>query len=87
MVVSMVGYFVIVPGLLTSLLRWVSRLGPVFLARLQLDQFTHDSCANSVLTNALAGNFRLMPWIGVIIWFVLGVYLTWLAFRKMELDF
>ena len=87
MVVSMVGYFVIVPGLLTSLLRWVSRLGPVFLARLQLDQFTHDSCANSVLTNALAGNFRLMPWIGVIIWFGLGVYLTWLAFRKMELDF
>lgn len=87
MVMSMVGYFIIVLGLLTSLLRWFSRLGPVFLARLQLDQFTHDSCANTVLTNALAGNFQLMPWIGVVIWFALGVYLTWLFFRKMELDF
>ena len=87
MVMSMVSYIVLAVGLFSSALRWISRLGPAFLARLQLDQLTHDSCANTVLTNALTGNFQLMPWIGVIVWFVLGVYLTWLAFRKMELDF
>lgn len=87
MVMTMVGYYALILGTITSLLRWISRLGPVFLARLQLDQFSHDSCADTVLTNALTGNFQLMPWIGVIVWFAIGIYLTWLLFRKMELDF
>lgn len=87
MVMTMIGYYVLTLGAITSLLRWISRLGPVFLARLQLERLTHDSCVEQVLTNALTGNFQLMPWIGVVIWFAIGIYTTWLCFRKMELDF
>lgn len=87
MVITLVAFFILAMKVFTHLLRFLTRLGPVFLARLQLDRFTHDSCVEQVLANALTGNFQLIPWIGVILWFAIGIYLTWLFFRKMELDF
>ena len=87
MITSLIAYIVIFLGTITQLLRWASRSGPVILARLQLDRFTHDSCIGSILGNALMGDFKLLPYLGVIFYFALGIWLTWLCFRKMELDF
>lgn len=87
MPISMIGCLALTLGLPSMVMRWISRIGPVFLSRLELDRLTHDSCVDLVVTNAVSGNFRLMPLIGVIVWYVIGIYLTWLFFRKMELDF
>ena len=87
MPVSMIGCFVLIIGVPAMLLRWITRIGPAFLARLEMDKFAHDSCVNTAVTNAITGNFQLWPWIGIIVWFVIGIYLTWLSFRKMEMDF
>ena len=87
MVLTMVGYFLLVPGFISDIARSLLRLAPTFLQRLQLDRYFHDSCCNLIQSNAIQGNFQLWPVIAVIIWFVIGIYLTWLVFRKMELDF
>lgn len=87
MPMSMIGCFALILGIPSMIMRWITRLGPVFLARLELDRLTHDSCAAIVVSNAVSDNFQLMPVIGVFIWYAVGIYLTWLFFRKMELDF
>lgn len=87
MVISLLGCFMLIIDVPAMLLRLISRIGPVFLARLELDRFTHASCVNITVTNAVTGNFQLWSVIGVIVWFVLGIYVTWLFFRKQELDF
>ena len=87
MVLSLVTFSVIWLGLITYVLRIVLRTAPVFVSRLQLDRLTPDSCIGEILTDGFIGRFQLMPWIGTIFWFALGIYLTWLVFRKMELDF
>ena len=87
MVLAVFGFFILVPGFHTSAVRLAVRLGPEFLQRMQLDQFFHDNCINLTFTNAIQGAFQLWPIIGTIAWFAIGVYLTWLIFHKMELDF
>ena len=87
MVLALFGFFILVPGFHTSAVRLAVRFGPEFLQRMQLDQYFHDNCINLVFTNAIQGAFQLWPIIGTIAWFAIGIYLTWLAFRKMELDF
>lgn len=87
MPMSMIGCFALTLGVPSMVMRWVTRIGPAFLARLELDRFTHDSCADLLVSNAISGNFQLVPLIGVIVWYSVGIYLTWLFFRKMELDF
>lgn len=87
MVLAMVGFFVMVTGLPGVFVRFVTRLGPAFLARMQLDQYTHESCVKLLETNAIQNMFQLWPLIGVILWYVIGIYVAWLVFRKMELDF
>ena len=87
MVLAVFGFFILVPGFHTSAVRLAVRFGPEFLQRMQLDQYFHDSCINLAFTNAIQGAFQLWPIIGTIAWFAIGIYLTWLAFRKMELDF
>ena len=87
MVLGLIGYFIMVPGLLTLAVRTLVRLAPEFVQRLQLDHYFHDSCINMLVTNAVQNAFQLWPLIGTIVWFAIGIYLTWLAFRKMELDF
>jgi ABC-type transport system involved in multi-copper enzyme maturation permease subunit len=87
MVVTMVGYIVLSVGAITHLLRLLTRIGPAFMARLQLDRFSPDSCTDQITANAITGNFQLLPVIVSIAWFALGIYLTHLLFRKMELDF
>lgn len=84
---SMVGYLVIALGTITHLLRLLSRIGPAFLARLQLDRFSPDGCTDKITANAITSNFELLPVIVMIAWFALGIYMTYLFFRKMELDF
>lgn len=87
MVLGLIGYFIMVPGLLTLAVRTLIRLAPEFVQRMQLDRLFHDSCINLLVTNAVQNAFQLWPLIGTIAWFAIGIYLTWLAFRKMELDF
>ena len=87
MVLALIGYFILVPGFHSSLVRMLTYLSPDSLKNLQLDRYFHDSCINLLSTNAIQGAFQLWPLIGTIAWFALGIYLTWLAFRKMELDF
>lgn len=87
MLLAMVGFFILVPGFPASLIRLGSSLAPLFIQRLQLDKLSHDSCVNLFITNIIQGNFQLWPLIGTIAWFALGIYLSWLSFRKMELDF
>ena len=87
MVMSMVGCFTLLVDIPNMILRWATRLGPVFLARLEMDRYTHGNCVSVIVTNATTGNFQLWPYIGVIAWYAIGIYLTWLFFRKMELDF
>lgn len=87
MVMSMVGYFLLATSMLTGLVRELSRLGPEFIARLELEKFCYDSSIQLVQTNAIQHTFQLWPVIVSIAWFALGIYLSWLAFRKMELDF
>lgn len=87
MVMSMVGCFALILGVPSMIMRWITRIGPVFLARLELDRFTHDSCVDLLVSNAVSGNFQLIPLIGIIVWYAIGIYMTWLLFRKMELDF
>ena len=86
-VMSMVGYFIMVPGVITGGVRFLLRMAPEFLARMELDRFCHDNCCKLVQANAIQGTFQLWPVIGTIAWFAIGIYLTWLVFRKMELDF
>ena len=87
MVMSMVGYFLLASSMLTGLVRELSRLGPEFIARLELEKFCYDSSIQLVQTNAIQHTFQLWPVIVSIAWFALGIYLSWLSFRKMELDF
>lgn len=87
MVMAMVGYFIMAPGVITGAVRYLVRMGPAFLARLQLDRYCHDCCCKLIQTNAIQGTFQLWPVIGAIAWFAIGIYLTWILFRKMELDF
>ena len=87
MVMSMVGCFALLVDIPNMILRWITRLGPVFLARIEMDRYTHGNCANVIVTNAVTGNFQLWPYIGAIAWYAVGIYMTWLFFRKMELDF
>lgn len=87
MVLALIGYFILVPGFISSLVRILTYLGPDFLQNLQLERFFHDSVINLATTNAIQGAFQLWPILFAIGWFALGIYLTWLAFRKMELDF
>ena len=87
MPMSMIAYFAMVIGIPSIILRWITRLGPAFLVRLELDRLAHDSCVGIVVNNVITGNFQLMPLIGVIAWYAIGIYMTWLFFRKMELDF
>ena len=87
MVLALIGFFILVPGFHTTAVRLAVRLAPEFVQRMQPDQYFHDSCINLTFTNAIQGAFQLWPLIGTIAWFAIGIYLTWLAFRKMELDF
>ena len=87
MVLGLIGYFILVPGLMTLAVRTLIRLAPEFLQRMQPDRYFHDSCINMLVTNAIQHAFQLWPLIGTIAWFAIGICLTWLAFRKMELDF
>ena len=87
MVMSMVGYFLLATSLLTGLIRELSRLAPEFITRLELDKFFYDNTIQLLYTNAIQHTFQLWPVIVSIAWFALGIYLGWLAFRKMELDF
>ena len=87
MLLAMIGFVILVPGFPSSLIRMASSVAPLFIQRLQLDQYAHDNCVNMFTSNLIQGSFQLWPFIGVIAWFALGIYLTWLAFRKMELDF
>ena len=87
MILAMLSYFIFWTGLISYLISTFTRNAPAFVARLQLERLTHDSCIGEVVTDALIGRFQLLPWIGTIFWFALGIYLTWLVFRKMELDF
>ena len=87
MLLSMVAYLCLATGWITSWVRDLSRLGPEFIARLELEKYCYDKCISLVQSNAIQHTFQLWPVIGTIAWFSLGVYLTWLAFRKMELDF
>lgn len=87
MIIPLICFSVLWLGLVTYALRMILRNAPTFVTSLQLDRLTHDSCIGEILTDALIGRFQLMPWIGTVFWFALGIYLTWLAFRKMELDF
>ena len=87
MLMAMVGYLFLSTGWITSWVRDLSRLGPEFIARLELEKYCYDKCIGLVQSNAIQHTFQLWPVIGSIAWFVFGIYLTWLAFRKMELDF
>ena len=87
MVMSMIGCFALLVDIPHMILRWASRLGPVFLTRLELERYTHGNCSSVIVTNATTGNFQLWPYIAAIAWFAIGIYLTWILFRKMELDF
>jgi ABC-type transport system involved in multi-copper enzyme maturation permease subunit len=87
MLLSMVGYLFLSTGWITGWVRDLSRMGPEFIARLQLEKYCYDKCIALVQSNAIQHTFQLWPVIGAIAWFALGVYITWLAFRKMELDF
>ncbi len=87
MLLAMVGFLILVPGFPASLIRMASTIAPLFIQRLQLDKFSHDNCVNLFITNTIQGSFQLWPVIGTIAWFALGIYLSWLSFRKMELDF
>ena len=87
MLLSMVGYLFLSTGWITSWVRDLSRMGPEFIARLQLEKYCYDKCIALVQSNAIQHTFQLWPVIGAIAWFTLGIYITWLAFRKMELDF
>ena len=87
MVLALIGYFLLVPGILSTALDILAQLGPDFLQDLQLHRYMHDSVINLTFTNAIQGAFQLWPVLVSIAWFAVGVYLTWLSFRKMELDF
>ena len=87
MILSMVSYFFLWTGLITYAIETLTARAPEFVLRLQLNRLTHDSCIGEILTDALIGRFRLMPCIGLALWFAIGIYLTWISFRKMELDF
>ena len=52
-----------------------------------IHRYTHANCANVIVTNATTGNFQLWPYLDVITWDAIGISLSWLFFRKMELDF
>ena len=87
MVLALIGFFILVPGFHTSAVRLAVRFAPEFVQRLQPDKYFHDNCVNLVFTNAIQSAFQLWPILFTIAWFAIGVYLTWLSFRKMELDF
>ena len=87
MIMSMIAYLLLQLGIFTNILHWISRAAPEFIVRLQLERFTHDSFIGLLQTNLLMGRFQLLPLLGTAFYFALGIYLTWFAFRKLELDF
>ena len=87
MVLALFGFFILVPGFHTGAVRLAVRLAPEFVQRMELDQYFHDNCINLAFTNAIQGAFQLWPILFSIAWFAIGIYLTWISFRKMELDF
>ena len=87
MVLGLIGYIILVPGIPSVLVHHLTPLGPEFLQKLQLSRFFYDKAINLTVTNAIQDAFQLWPVLVAIVWFALGIYLSWLAFRKMELDF
>ena len=87
MIMSMIAYILLQSGIFTNILHWISRSAPEIIVRLQLERLTHDSCIGLMQMNMLMGHVQILPLLGIIFYFALGIYLTWLAFRKLELDF
>lgn len=87
MLVSMVTFIVLTFGAIRGLIRWLTQLAPDFVARMQLDRFTFETCTEVLRTNALMGRLDILCLLGILVVAALGVALGWVVFRKMELDF
>lgn len=87
MLITMIAYLFVSMGSISGILRWITRVGPEFLLRLQLENYTFEKCLEGFRTHALMGAFHFGNFVGIWIFLALGVLLGWLAFRKMELDF
>lgn len=87
MIMSMIAFLALELGIFTNIIHFVSRSAPEFITRLQLERYTYDSLIGLMQINLSMGRVQIFPLLGTVIYFALGIYLSWLAFRKLELDF
>lgn len=87
MVMPMVAYTAVIVGSLRSLVKLISQAAPSFIADLHLEDYTFEAFVGTFRTNLLMGRFQFAPLFGSFVIMALGIFICWLVFRKMELDF
>lgn len=87
MLMPMILYLILSCGLLGGILRLASQYGPTILQRLHLENYVPDYFLESLRTGLLMGRLDFGALVGVVFYICLGMVLTYLVFRKQELDF
>lgn len=86
MIMPMVVYVLLSFGILGLLAGIVTGIGPAFMEKIPLREIMPDNVLSTFETSLIDGGFAFFAFIGIVIYIVLGVYITYLLFRKQELD-
>lgn len=87
MLVPMVAYILVVLGGIRALIRTLARFLPSFIADMHLENYTFEYFLETFRTNLMMGRFEVVHLFGCFVIMALGLFICWLVFRKMELDF
>lgn len=87
LILPMIVYIFLNFGVSEYFLRLLTRSGSEILSRIHPEKISLDHFLYLFRTNLLMERFHLGAVIGIIAYIVIGIYLTYLIFRKQELDF